>query len=368
MTLTQQESYAIATVTSADVYNNTSQISGSRLEYVKSVESVNNTGFKASLYMDNDTGKYVVAYCGSNDSHDVASDGQMTLGQVPAQFNEAKTFMENLNINGISIPPSQIELITGHSLGASLAQMVGSLEAYKGIDTVALNPYGTQGVQDNLRAQGNDLSLDNSNISNYISPQDIVPNSSNQIGNTYQLEPSAAVSNLNNFGIHGTTAYNMLALVLGELIAHKGILDSSQNLFGQAEAATEPIPGIWRDPLLVDLDGDGIETTTLQNGTYFDHDKNGFAQESAWVGADDGVLAFDKNADGVINNGGEIFGDNYVLSNGQTATTGFQALADLDSNSDGVINSSDTNFASIKVMKVTEPLKHWQQQELPQST
>ena len=145
-------------------------------------------------------------------------------------------------------------------------------------------------------------------------------------------------------------------------------MKETPGLFQQAEAATEPIPGIWRDPLLVDLDGDGIETTTLQNGTYFDHDKNGFAQESAWVGADDGVLAFDKNADGVINNGGEIFGDNYVLSNGQTATTGFQALADLDSNSDGVINSSDTNFASIKVMKVTEPLKHWQQQELPQST
>jgi len=105
------------------------------------------------------------------------------------------------------------------------------------------------------------------------------------------------------------------------------------------------------DPLLVDLDGDGIETTTLQNGVYFDHDKNGFAQQSAWVGADDGVLAIDKNNDGVINDGGEIFGDNYVLSNNQTATTGFQALADLDSNSDGVINSSDTNFSNIKVLK-----------------
>jgi len=105
------------------------------------------------------------------------------------------------------------------------------------------------------------------------------------------------------------------------------------------------------DPLLVDLDGDGIETTTVGNGVYFDHDKNGFAQQSAWVTSDDGVLAFDKNADGVINDGGEIFGDNYVLSNGQKATTGFQALADLDSNLDGVIDSSDTNFSNIKVLK-----------------
>jgi len=123
--------------------------------------------------------------------------------------------------------------------------------------------------------------------------------------------------------------------------------DLVKDLFDQSKE-TAPIR---HDPLLVDLDGDGIETTTLQNGTYFDQDKNGFAQESAWVGADDGVLAFDKNNNGTIDDGGEIFGDNYVLSNSQTATTGFQALADLDSNSDGVINSSDTNFTNIKVLK-----------------
>ncbi len=126
-----------------------------------------------------------------------------------------------------------------------------------------------------------------------------------------------------------------------------GLLNGIQDLFNQAEA-TAPVQ---IDPLLIDLDGDGIETTVVSDGVFFDHDKNGYAQESAWAGADDGVLVFDKNANGTIDNGNEIFGDNYVLSNGQTAATGFAALADLDSNSDGVINSSDTNFADIKVMK-----------------
>jgi hypothetical protein len=63
------------------------------------------------------------------------------------------------------------------------------------------------------------------------------------------------------------------------------------------------------------------------------------------------ILVIDKNNDGYINDGGELFGDNYVLSNGQTATTGFSALADLDSNANGQIDSTDTLYSSIKVLK-----------------
>ena len=36
-------------------------------------------------------------------------------------------------------------------------------------------------------------------------------------------------------------------------------------------------------PLLIDLNGDGIETTTIQNGVYFDHENDGFAESSSWV-------------------------------------------------------------------------------------
>ena len=102
---------------------------------------------------------------------------------------------------------------------------------------------------------------------------------------------------------------------------------------------------------MIDLNGDGIKTTTLNNGIYFDNNKDGFAEKTAWVGADDGILIIDKNNDGIINNGGELFGDNYVLSNGTNATTGFEALADLDSNHNNKIDSGDNNFSNIKVLK-----------------
>ena len=95
--------------------------------------------------------------------------------------------------------------------------------------------------------------------------------------------------------------------------------NSIQQLYSTAETT--------RSPLIVDLDGDGVETTSGANGVYFDHDGNGFAEKTAWVGKDDGLLVRDINGNGQIDNGTELFGNNSVLSNGQKATNGFEALA-----------------------------------------
>ncbi|PKN65792.1 MAG: hypothetical protein CVU54_18505 [Deltaproteobacteria bacterium HGW-Deltaproteobacteria-12] len=103
------------------------------------------------------------------------------------------------------------------------------------------------------------------------------------------------------------------------------------------------------DPLILDLDGDGLETVTSADGAFFDHDGNGFAERTGWVSGDDGLLVRDINNDGIINNGGELFGDQTLLSNGQKAAGSFQALADLDINSDGKIDANDSAFAQLKV-------------------
>ena len=87
-----------------------------------------------------------------------------------------------------------------------------------------------------------------------------------------------------------------------------------------------------RSPLVVDLDGDGIETLGTDAGVYFDHDDNGFLEKTGWVGKDDGLLVRDINNNGKIDDGTELFGDNSVLSNGVKAFNGFEALADLDTN------------------------------------
>ncbi len=77
-----------------------------------------------------------------------------------------------------------------------------------------------------------------------------------------------------------------------------------------------------RDPLVFDLDGDGIETTSVYKGTYFDMDNDGFKQKTAWISNDDGFLVRDINDDGLINDGSELFGDATTKLDGTIATGG----------------------------------------------
>ncbi len=102
-------------------------------------------------------------------------------------------------------------------------------------------------------------------------------------------------------------------------------------------------------PVIFDLDGDGVETTGLKGGSYFDHDGNGFAEETGWVKSDDGLLVMDRNGDGKIDTGKELFGNETILSNGQKADDGFQALAELDSNGDGKIDASDAAYTQLRI-------------------
>ena len=94
-----------------------------------------------------------------------------------------------------------------------------------------------------------------------------------------------------------------------------------------------------RDPLMLDLDGDGLELKPADGSILFDHDADGIKTGTGWIGADDGILVRDLNGDGKITTGRELFGTETLKSNGQKAKDGFDALADLDSNHDGNFNA-----------------------------
>ncbi|WP_165667568.1 calcium-binding protein [Metapseudomonas otitidis] len=108
-----------------------------------------------------------------------------------------------------------------------------------------------------------------------------------------------------------------------------------------------------RDPLSLDLDGDGIETVGANAGITFDFDGDGLKTGTGWVKGDDGFLVLDRNGNGQIDNGGELFGVDTVKANGQKATDGFDALRDFDSNGDGVFDAKDAQFANVRVWQDT---------------
>lgn len=109
---------------------------------------------------------------------------------------------------------------------------------------------------------------------------------------------------------------------------------------------------VWpRDPIILDLDGNGLETVGLASNVYFDHDGDGVLTKTGWAGKDDALLVWDRNASGTIDTGAELFGDFTELPNGTLAPNGFAALAALDSNNDGIIDASDPAFAELKLWR-----------------
>ena len=105
------------------------------------------------------------------------------------------------------------------------------------------------------------------------------------------------------------------------------------------------------DPLVVDLDGNGITTTGLSQGTHFSYAGDGFAQLTGWVDPNEGLLVMDRNGDGVINDGSELFGDQTIQEDGTVADDGFEALSGLDENSDGKIDAADPRFSQLRTWR-----------------
>ena len=115
----------------------------------------------------------------------------------------------------------------------------------------------------------------------------------------------------------------------------------------EATALTPP----YRDPLVLDLDKDG--GTSPSRRAYFDYDGDGTRELGSWFSSNDGLLAIDKNGDGAINDGSELFGDAFVKENGAKASNGMDALRDIDGNDDGVIDAQDEKFADLRIWKDT---------------
>lgn len=96
------------------------------------------------------------------------------------------------------------------------------------------------------------------------------------------------------------------------------------------------------DPIVLDLDGNGIELTPrATSNVYFDMDGDGIKEQTGWVKPTDGLLAIDSNANGQIDNINELIGD--------LGRSGFAELISYDLNNDRVINTNDSIWSQFRV-------------------
>lgn len=105
-----------------------------------------------------------------------------------------------------------------------------------------------------------------------------------------------------------------------------------------------------RDPLSLDLNRNGaIDTLSRDAGVHFDLDNSGFAESTSWVAPGDGLLVLDRNNNGFIDGGAELFGTDTKLESGEFASNGFEALSEFDKNGDKIIDSFDGIYDDLRV-------------------
>lgn len=90
-------------------------------------------------------------------------------------------------------------------------------------------------------------------------------------------------------------------------------------------------------PVVLDLDGDGIELLDISAGVSFDWNGDGRSVASGWIGGDDGFLAYDFDGDGVIRYGRELAFKDYDPQ----ATTDLEGLRSFDSNNNDRLDQED---------------------------
>ena len=100
---------------------------------------------------------------------------------------------------------------------------------------------------------------------------------------------------------------------------------------------------------IIALNGRDASTVYYKDGAYFDHDANGFAEQTGWVNANAaGILAWDRNKNGKIDNGTELLG-NFMVIKGKSGQGGILLLNHFDKNRDGKIDEKDEIFSDLVV-------------------
>jgi hypothetical protein len=108
-------------------------------------------------------------------------------------------------------------------------------------------------------------------------------------------------------------------------------------------------------PIIVDVDGSGFHLTDAFHGVRFDFHGRGKPIKLSWiaVGSTNAFLVLDRNSNGTIENGTELFG-NITPQTHTEEPNGFIALAEFDKlehggNVDGLITKDDAVFSLLKL-------------------
>ncbi len=103
------------------------------------------------------------------------------------------------------------------------------------------------------------------------------------------------------------------------------------------------VGNVVKDPLVLDLNGDGIDLSSADEGVDFDMDGTGQKTRTGFIRGDDALLFLDEHGDGIVRDGKQLFGNNDGYANG------LEKLRQYDENGDGVIDENDSIYDKLMV-------------------
>ena len=175
--------------------------------------------------------------------------------------------------------------------------------------------------------------LDDEELNRYIVEKNRGGFTQNVMKVTYTEEFSFSETEETNFSAAGK-----VICADGREIGFSIEVGMSRSFESRFSATYETIQAI--DPLVINLDCNVADVSDQK--FFFDLDADGIEDEISLLGATSGFLALDRNEDGVINDGGELFGTK--------SGDGFADLALLDGDKNGWIDEADEIFDKLRIM------------------
>jgi hypothetical protein len=125
----------------------------------------------------------------------------------------------------------------------------------------------------------------------------------------------------------------------GKQISFSLELAMSREYYEETSVSLRAGDALLKDPLVINFAGSAAQLTDTKFA--FDIDSDGTQDNISFVGPDSGFLALDRNANGTIDNGSELFGTQ--------SGNGFADLAAYDSDGNLWIDENDAVFADLRV-------------------